>query len=73
MKTLREWRLSRLLSTRALEAAAGVTQKTIIDIEYGRRRPHYGTIGKLSAALGVEPGDVTEFAMALEEWGKDAA
>ncbi len=73
MKTLREWRLLRLMSTRALEAAAGVTQKTIIDIEYGRRRPHYATIGKLSAALGVEPADVTEFAAALEAWGKDAA
>ena len=73
MRTLREWRLARLMSTRALEAAAGVTQKTIIDIEYGRRRPHYATIGKLSAALGVEPGDVTEFAAALEAWGKSAA
>jgi transcriptional regulator with XRE-family HTH domain len=73
MKTLREWRMARLMSVRALERAAGVTQKTIIDIEYGRRRPHYGTIGKLSAALGVEPADVAEFAVALEEWGKDAA
>lgn len=73
MKTLREWRLARLMSTRALEHAAGVTQKTIIDIEYGRRRPHYGTIAKLAAALGVEPEQVTEFVAALEEWGKDAA
>jgi len=61
------------MSTRALERAAGVTQKTIIDIEYGRRRPHYATMGKLAAALGVEPGEVREFAAALEEWGKDAA
>jgi transcriptional regulator with XRE-family HTH domain len=73
MKTLREWRLARLMSTRALEAASGVTQKTIIDIEYGRRRPHYATIGKLSQALGVEPGEVTELAAALEELGKSAA
>jgi transcriptional regulator with XRE-family HTH domain len=73
MKTLREWRIARLMSTRTLEKAAGVTQKTIIDIEYGRRRPHYETIGKISEVLGVEPGDVTEFAAALEEMGKDAA
>ena len=73
MQTLREWRLARLLSVRGLEAASGVTAKTIIDIEYGRRRPHYGTIGKLSAALRVEPGDVTEFAAALEGRSKDAA
>ena len=73
MKTLREWRIARLMSTRGLEKAAGVTQKTIIDIEYGRRRPHYDTIGRISQALGVEPSDVTEFAATLEELGKDAA
>lgn len=73
MKPLREWRLERLMSVRGLEKAAGVTQKTIIDIEHGRRVPHYGTIAKLCAALGVEPADVTEFASALEERKKDAA
>ena len=73
MQSLREWRIERLLSLAALAEQAGVTQKTIIDIEYGRRRPHYATIGKLSRALGVEPADVTEFVTALEEWGKDAA
>jgi transcriptional regulator with XRE-family HTH domain len=73
MKTLREWRTTRLMSTRTLEKAAGVTQKTIIDIEYGRRRPHYDTIGRICQALGVEPGEVTEFAATLEELGKDAA
>ena len=73
MKTLREWRIARLMSTRALEKAAGVTQKTIIDIEYGRRRPHYETIGKISQALGVEPGEIAELAVALDELGKDEA
>jgi len=73
LRTLREWRIARLLSVRGLEKAAGVTQKTIIDIELGRRAPHYATIGKLSAALGVEPGEVAEFAAALEARGKDAA
>ena len=73
MKPLRAWRLSRLMSTRALANASGVTQKTIINLEYGRQRPHYATIGKLSQALGVEPGEVMEFAAALAAWGKDAA
>ena len=73
MKSLREWRLSRLLSVRGLEAASGVTTKTIMDVEHGRRRPHYATMRKLCAALEVEPGDVTEFAAALEDLGKDAA
>jgi transcriptional regulator with XRE-family HTH domain len=61
------------MSTRSLARAAAVTQKTIIDIEYGRRRPHYATMSKLAATIGVEPSEVTEFASALEAWGKDAA
>ena len=73
MKTLREWRLNRLLSIRGLEAASGVTAKTLVDLEHGRRRPHYATMRKLCAALGVEPGEVAEFAAALDDLGKDAA
>lgn len=73
MKTLREWRLSRLLSIRGLEKASGVTAKTLVDLEHGRRQPQYGTMRKLSEALGVEAGEVTEFAEALEHLGKDAA
>lgn len=73
MKTLRDWRLARLLSVQALADKAGVTKKSLIDLEHGRRTPHYGTIAKLCAALDVEPGDVAEFAAALEERGKDAA
>ena len=73
MKTLREWRIARLMSTRTLANVATISNKTLIDIEYGRRRPHYGTISKLSAALGVEPTEVEEFAVALECLGKDAA
>ena len=61
------------MSTRDLEHAAGVTQKTLIDIELGRRLPHYKTMRALSGALGVEPEEVAEFAAALEERGKDAA
>jgi transcriptional regulator with XRE-family HTH domain len=66
-KTLREWRVTRLLSTRALAQATDISNKTLIDIEHGRRRPHYGTISKVSQALDVEPGEVTEFAAALSE------
>lgn len=73
MKTLREWRVSRLLSIRSLGAVSGVTAKTLVDLEHGRRRPQYGTMKKLCAALGAEPGDVTEFVEALEDLGKDAA
>jgi transcriptional regulator with XRE-family HTH domain len=73
MRTLREWRIHRLLSITALADAAGITRKTLIDIEHGRRRPHYATMGKLSQALGVEPAEVMEFAAAMADLEKDAA
>lgn len=73
MKTLREWRLARLMSTQQLATRAGITKKTLIDLEHGRRTPHYATMGRLTEALGVEAGDVAEFAQALGELGKSAA
>lgn len=70
MQTLREWRVARLLSTRALADAAHISNKTLIEIEYGRRRPQYGTIRKLSTALNLEPTDVKEFVAAMNYLGK---
>jgi len=73
VKSLREWRIKRLLSLAALAEQSGVTKKTLIDIEHGRRLPHYGTIAAVCRVLDVAPGDVTEFAAALEGRSKDAA
>ena len=73
VKPLREWRIDRILSYRQLAELSGVTPKTLVDIEHGKRLAHYETIRKVSAALNVAPLDVTEFANALEERGKDAA
>ena len=73
MRSLREWRIQRLMSITALAHAAGITKKTLIDIEHGRRRPHYATMGKLSQVLGVEPGEIAEFAAAMADLEKDAA
>jgi transcriptional regulator with XRE-family HTH domain len=73
MKGLRDWRIERLLSLAALAEQSGVTKKTLIDIEFGRRLPHYATIAAVCGALNVAPGDVTEFAAALEGRSKDAA
>jgi transcriptional regulator with XRE-family HTH domain len=73
MKPLRAWRLERLLSIRALATQAGVTPKTLIDIEHGRRRAAYETMRRLSTALGVPATEIAEFAAVLEERGKDAA
>ncbi len=73
MKPLREWRAERLMSSKTLATAAGVSNKTVIQIEHGRQMPTFRTIQRICPALGVEPGDVEEFAAAIEERGKDAA
>jgi transcriptional regulator with XRE-family HTH domain len=71
-KSLREWRVERLLGVKALGRQAGVSNKTIVQIEHGAQVPSFRTIRRLSDALGVEPQDVAEFAAALE-LSKDAA
>ena len=71
MKSLRDWRIDRLLSLATLAGQAGITKKTLIVIEHGRRQPHYTTIAALCRALNVAPGDVTEFAAALAERHED--
>jgi DNA-binding XRE family transcriptional regulator len=48
------------MTQRELAAQANVAQKTIVDIETGKIRPHPTTIRKLAAALGVEPEALAE-------------
>jgi transcriptional regulator with XRE-family HTH domain len=67
---LRELRLGKMLSQRDLAREAGVTQKTIVDVELGRVEPHLRTMRKLAVALGVEPLEVDEFRQAIEEKGR---
>jgi transcriptional regulator with XRE-family HTH domain len=52
---LRELREAKLLSQKELAAKAGISNKTIVDIESGKIRPHPSTLRKLARALGV-PG-----------------
>jgi transcriptional regulator with XRE-family HTH domain len=66
MMTLREARLRRLLTVRDLARQAGVATATITGIEHGRVRPQISTMRKLAGALGVEPGEIAEFARAIE-------
>jgi len=72
---LREARLARFLSIRELSKRAGVAPRTIVEAESGRRAPYFVTARKIAEALGVEPGDIEEFAIrAAEDFeGKDAA
>jgi transcriptional regulator with XRE-family HTH domain len=65
MPSLREWRAERLLSTKKLSALTGVSNKTILDIEHGKRIPTFRTIQRLSEALHVDPKEVTEFLNAI--------
>jgi transcriptional regulator with XRE-family HTH domain len=73
VKLLREWRSLRLMSARQLAEQAGITQKTLIDVENGRRVPTFQTMRALCDALDVQPEDVEEFVRAIELRGKDAA
>ncbi len=75
MPTLRELRTRQVLTIRDLAAKAGVATGTIVRIEAGEPAPRFVTMRKIAAALGVEPGEITEFAQAIEAAaeGKEAA
>jgi transcriptional regulator with XRE-family HTH domain len=70
MRTLKEARAERLLTVRALAARAGVAFSTVHLIETGKSVPRFEVIQKLSAALGVEPREIAEFAAAIEDVGR---
>jgi DNA-binding XRE family transcriptional regulator len=65
-KNLREWRQERLMSIADLAAAAGVSTKTLVQVEHGRQRPQWRTMRALCKALDVQPRDVAEFAAAMD-------
>ncbi len=67
MKSLRDWRTERVMSVRDLAQRSGVSTKTVVQLEYGRQRANYKSMRAISEALGVEPGEVTEFAGVLEQ------
>ena len=75
MVTLKEARAARLLTVRGLAERAGVAFSTVHLIENGKSVPRFAVIRKLSDALGVEPGEIEEFAAAITEAaeGKEAA
>ncbi|HEV2122887.1 MAG TPA: helix-turn-helix transcriptional regulator [Chloroflexota bacterium] len=74
-RPLRDVRRRNLLSIQALAKKAGVSPKTIVDLEHGRTVPQLRTVGKLSEALGVAPLEVEEFVVAIEngDQGKELA
>ena len=66
MMTLREARIRKYLTVRALAASAGVSPTTIHLIEKGRRRPHFNTILRIAAVLDCPPEEISEFGAAFE-------
>ncbi len=73
MASLKEARTRRLLSVRKLAEAAGVAPATVYHIEHGRTTPSFRAIRDLSAALGLDPLDVDEFAAVIEGTGAGKA
>jgi len=55
---LRELRVEKALSLRALKERSGVAYDTINKLELGHRPARLATIRKLAEALGVEPKDL---------------
>ncbi len=67
MRTLKELRHARMLTLTELAVRADVAYATVQAVEAHKREPSIRTIRKISEALSVDPGEVTEFARALEE------
>lgn len=63
---LQKARKNRALTIRALAEKAGVSPRTIVQVEKGTRKPHFMTIHKVAAALDMSPGDIDEFAERME-------
>ena len=70
---MRQARARKLLTVRGLAAAAGLSPTTIYQIEHRRTCPRFGSIRAISAALGVEPMQIVEFAQAIREGGAEPA
>ena len=58
MATLKELRISKVLSQADLAEKAKVSRDTIIRLEKGKQKPNFITIRKLAKALNVSPGDI---------------
>jgi len=56
--TVEERRLALSLSREELAALAGLSPRTIYNVEYGLRRPHRATRFVLAAVLGCEPSEL---------------
>jgi len=71
---LRELRIQKALTQRAMAELAGIATVTVTAIERGVQLPTLSTGRKLADALGVEPAAIEEVQLAIErELKKDLA
>ena len=71
---LRELRIQKALTQKALAELAGIAAVTVAAIERGIQLPTLSTGRKLAGALGIEPVDIDEVQQAIErELKKDLA
>src|SRR5690348_8188453 len=66
MPSLREVRVTRLLTIRDLAQRASVAVSTVYLIESGRSTPRLSVVRQLASVLEVEPQNVIEFQRAID-------
>ncbi len=66
---LREWRVRRVYTVRALAKGSGVSEGAIRAIEAGKWGASLNTVSKVSKFLGIDPLEVEEFRAAMEKRG----
>ena len=66
MKTIKQARAERMLTARQLAERAGLSHATVYMVENGKTIPRLEAVRKLSAALEVDPMEVSELRHAIE-------
>jgi DNA-binding XRE family transcriptional regulator len=58
--SVRTARRKRFMTQAQLAKAAGISQKTLVNIETNKVEPHFSTILKLADALGIDPSKLVD-------------
>jgi DNA-binding XRE family transcriptional regulator len=53
-------RRKRFMTQAQLAKAAGISQRTLVNIETNKVEPHFSTILKLADALGIDPSKLVD-------------
>ena len=59
-QSLKAERVKRFMTQAQLAKAAGISQKTLVNIETNKVEPHFSTILKLADALGIDPSKLVD-------------